>query len=563
MAMTIGIDLGTTNSAAGFSDDGVVHLIPNRRGKLLTPSVVGYDAHGRIVVGETAGNQALSAPDRTVFHAKRLMGERTAVAMGPRALSPEEISAAILSSLRDDARAFLAPASPDYAVITVPAHFDDRQRTATVEAGLLAGFREVRLLNEPTAAALPYAARDVRHERMVVFDFGGGTLDVTCMERDGSEFFVTATSGDGRLGGADIDTILFDRLSREVESQVGRDVSQDPAFRQVLRTMAETVKIELSELEQTTVTIPFLAAERGAVHISFELTREELEDSVAPIVQRAMELTEKALHDAGFHRDGFQTLILAGGSSRIPVIRRLLAERYPVPLASMINPEEVVATGATLLAASRENGAFSLHDVVSGTLALELADGTCVPVIHRNQTVPAERTRIFTTVADGQAEAEIHLVQGDSSRAEKNRSLGKFVLNGLRETTRGEPRIEVTVAVSGEGVVTVHAGEQQAGVSGAMTARTRPSELRQPVVGDATAYLQSLVRRGRHLMDHASAGLAAELGEMVAMAEDVTDSAMLDDTITVLETLIMEIASRAALRSSGGGGGGAREGRTR
>ena len=556
MALTVGIDLGTTNSVIGYNDGGTVRLIHNRRGQILTPSIVGVDGRGAIIVGEAARNLGGDAGSRAVRHVKRRMGERSTLPLGDRFLSPEEISGCILAALREDAREFLGGAGPEYAVITVPAHFDDRQRTATVEAGLLAGFREVRLLNEPTAAALPYAARDIKRERMVVFDFGGGTLDVTCLERDRSDFSVAATAGDGTLGGADIDEILFDRIAREVESQVGRDVSGDPAFRQVLRALAETAKIELSELESTTLAVPFLAADSGAVHVSFELNREELESAVTPIVDRAMALASAAVADAGYDRTGFDTLILAGGSSRIPVIRRRLNELFPVALASMINPEEVVATGATLLAASRTNGAFSLHDVVSGTLALELADGTCVPIIHRNQTVPAKRTRYFTTISDDQEEAEIHLLQGDRPGADQNRSLGRFLLKGLKQAARGEPRIEVTVQVNGEGVVTVSAGDQQSGVTGEMIARARPVDLRQPLRGDPRAYLASLMRRGRTLGDHASAGLASELRQLITLAEELSGDGdgNLDDTITVLETLILEVAGRAAIRSTTSGG---------
>ncbi|TVR68350.1 MAG: molecular chaperone DnaK [Spirochaetaceae bacterium] len=551
--MTVGIDLGTTNSLIGIVDDGRVLLVPNRRGHVLTPSVIGIDMNGEVIVGEAARNQAVSAPGRTLHHIKRHMGERLTLPLGDEMISPEEGSAAILRVLRQDVARYTGGAAPESAVITVPAHFDDRQRNATVEAGLLAGFRHVRLLNEPTAAALPYAARDVQRERILVFDFGGGTLDVTCLEREGDEFHVAATVGDGNLGGVDIDGIVLDRLAREVEAQTGLDVTKDPTMEQMLRNMAETAKTELSDLEETTIAIPFVAGSGGMVHISVVLTRAELEDAIAPVVNRAMGITDEALRDAGLKQDGFDTLVLAGGSSRLPVMRRALAERFPVAIASMINPEEIVAVGATQLADSRRNGRFSLHDVVSGTLALELADGTCIPIVHRNQTIPARRTRVFTTVADDQVEAEIHLLQGDRPRAAENRSLGKFLLSGLEEAERGSPRIAVTVEVNADGVVTVHAGDEKTGSSREMVARARPRELKQPIRGDFQDWLRSLARRGKILLDHAPAGLAAEVSELVALAESSTGSAEQEYAITVLETLLLEITARAMIRGDTGG----------
>lgn len=559
MALTVGIDLGTTNSLAGIVDDGRVRLVPNRRGHLLTPSVIGIDTSGEVIVGEAARNQAVGAPERTLYHVKRHMGERLTLPLGNDRISPEEGSAAILSALRRDVAQYTGSVPPEYAVITVPAHFDDRQRNATVEAGLLAGFREVYLLNEPTAAALPYATRDVQRERILVFDFGGGTLDVTCLERDGDEFLVAATVGDGELGGADIDRIVFDRLAREVEAGTGQDATRDRSVEQLLRNMAETAKKELSDLEETNIAIPFVSSAGGMVHVSVELSRQELEEAILPVVERAMAITRGAVQDAGFDQHGFDTLILAGGSSRLPIMRRYLTEEYPVHLASMINPEEVVAVGATQLADSRRTGRFSLHDVVSGTLALELADGTCVPILNRNQTIPASRTRIFTTVADGQEDAEIHLLQGDKALAAQNRSLGRFVLSGLHDAARGEPRIAVTVEVNADGVVTVRAGDEHSGVAEEMVARTRPRELNQPIRGDVRDWLVSLLRRGRVLRDHAPAGLASEMAEVIAMAEGARGSGETENAITVLETLILEITARAMERSGRSGGGGAGE----
>lgn len=560
MALSLGIDLGTTNSSVGFFEGGQVHLVPNGRGKTLTPSVIGLDSRGTLIAGEAARNQIVSAPGRTLQQVKRSMGERVTLPLGEQRISPEEAGAALLRSLRDDYARYSGEEAPLQGVITVPAHFDDRQRLATVEAGLLAGFREVRLLNEPTAAALPYASRDIPREKIVVFDFGGGTLDITCLEREGREFSVIATVGDGELGGIDIDRIVFDRLAREVQAQTGFDPLRDRSFAHMLEGMAERAKIELSELSQTTVSIPFMTGPAGLVHVALELTRQELEELTAPVIDRALAMLDRAVKDASFDTQGFDTLVFSGGSSRLPVIRRKIADRYPeVAAASRINPDEVVAVGAALQADSRSSGAFTLHDVVTGTLALELSDGSCVPIVRKNQTIPTRRTRLFTTVSDWQEQAEIHLLQGDRPEACHNRSLGKFILSGLSAAQQGEPRIAVTVDVNADGVVSVRADDQQSGSSREMVAWTRPQGRKDPVQGDPGAWRESLLRRARRLYDAAPAGLAAELAEVVSLVQgapgdpDASGEELLREGLRALETLVFEIVARTMARGEAGG----------
>lgn len=550
----LGIDLGTCNSLVAFIDDSQVRIIPNGRGHLLTPSVVGYGDDGEILVGEAATNQVITAPNRTVRHVKRIMGERTTVHLEGRGLAPEEISAAILASLRNAASDFLG-AEVREAVVTVPAHFDDRQRHATTEAALLAGFRDVRLLNEPTAAALPYATRERAHERIVVFDFGGGTLDVSCLERDGEDYSVRATVGDGNLGGADIDRLLFDRIAREIEAQSGEDAVRDPHLKQMVLQMAEAAKIELSDRTATTVTVPFFGTRsQGTVHHpSVELRRDELEEMIVPIVDRAIAVARRAVTEAGYDRDGFDTLVLAGGSSRLPVIRRKLRELFDVDVAHRINPEEVVATGAALYAASQGGDGFRLHDVLSGTLSVELADGRCVPILRKNQTVPTARTRLFTTVADGQTEAEVHIVQGQNEEARRNRSLGRFTLPNIKHGARGEARIAVTLSVNEDGVVRIDAGDRDTGSSKRHVARSRPDSTARPVRGDESGYLRSLVRRLGVLKSAATGELVSEIEQMIAVASSPVPPNQIDDVITVVETLVTEIVARSFEKDPAGG----------
>ncbi len=540
----LGIDLGTCNSLAAFVEQNSVRIVPNARGKRITPSVVGFDGDGALLVGETAGNLVITAPDRTVRYVKRAMGDRRVYDLDRRGLSPEEISAAVLADLRRSATAFLG-AEVREAVVTVPAHFDDRQRHATLESAMLAGFRNVRLLNEPTAAALPYATREREHERIVVFDFGGGTLDVTCLERTGTDYIVRATEGDGQLGGTDIDRILFDRIAREIESQSGTDIESDPHMTQMILQMAETAKIDLSDRMSTTVTVPFFAANGGVAHPRIELTRDELEEQIVPITKRALAIADRAVAESGFIHEGFDVLVFAGGSSRLPVVRRSLQNKYDVEMAYRINPDEIIASGAALYAANSSKKGFSLHDVLSSTLSIELADGSSIPILRKNQPVPSARTRVFTTVSDRQKAAEIHLLQGSSQTARNNRSLGRFVLGDILEGPKGEARIAVTVSVNDDGVVRVDAGDKATGSSGRFVARARPESRIRPIHGDAKSYLASLLRRLAALKAVAIGDLVHETEQILSLPVSSIGPRQREDHITVVETLLNEIVSRS------------------
>jgi molecular chaperone DnaK len=547
--MKLGIDLGTTNTLAAYLDDDRPRLLVNSRGSVSTPSVVGLDRSGNVLVGESARNQLQSAPERTVAAVKRLMGHRRTVPLGEHRFSPEEVSARILLDIRRTAETHFGRGVSE-AVVTVPAHFDDRQRAATVEAGLLGGFRRISLLNEPTAAALPYAERSRNRERIVVFDFGGGTLDVSCLERQDTDYVVQASIGDGALGGRDIDALLYRRFSDTIRERLDIDPDDDPVIAQTVLQLAERGKIELSEVSETTVTVPFLTGTAGQ-HLSFDLRRAELEELIAPLVARIRRLTAQAIAEAGFARSGFDTLVLAGGSSRLPVVRRVLAEEYGVPPAHRINPEEVVAVGAALYADSGGAAGFRLREALSHTLSIELSDGTCVPVIRKNQSIPASRTRIFTTVSDRQAEAEIHLVQGDERLAVNNRSLGRFTLTNIENAPQGRARISVTVSVDDDGLVTVRAGDRSTGVQRQITTRPRSEVVRHALTGDVAQYLASLVRRIRTLARAAGAELRDEMEQILELIDE-TEDGVGDDMVTILETLILEAVAEQAQAFSPG-----------
>lgn len=536
--MTVGIDLGTTNSVVAFVDGEHVRAIPNGRGKLVTPSVVGLDSHGRFIVGEAARNQRINSPRNTIALVKRQMGERTTLAVGTNRYSPEEISGEILRSMKEIADRYFG-ASVREAVVTVPAHFDDRQRLATAEAALLAGFERVQLLNEPTAAALPYASRGTHRERLVVFDFGGGTLDVTCVERTGQEVTVRSSMGDGALGGQDIDELVAGFIRSELGIDGGHH-PDGPAADALILQVAEQAKIDLSEMESTRISLPFLrGTTRSGGHLDISFSRAQLEKMIQPLVVRAEAVVRRAVSMAGFDRDGFDHLVLAGGSSRLPAIQAMLARNWDVPLAARVNPEDVIATGAALYAAKRVDGLFTLHEVLSSTLAVELADGTCVPLIRKNQTVPARTTRIFTTVSDGQAEADVHLLQGDARDAARNRSLGKFTLSGIASGPQGNARIAVTVEVDRDGLVTLKADDRHTGAREELVTRARPQLVQRPIAGPREAYSRSLQRRARALARVARGDIRVELEELL----NIGPSEVIADLDTVLETLILEVVA--------------------
>jgi molecular chaperone DnaK len=336
--------------------------------------------------------------------------------------------------------------------------------------------------------------------------------------------------------------VVAESILERIAQQIGREAAETPEVRRVALQLAEQAKIDLSELERTEVAVPFLLPGVKPEHLNVSIDRKEFEELIAPFVERARKLTVSAVREAGFEGHGFDRLILAGGSSRIPAIRTMLEANFAASSASRINPEEVIAVGAAMFGSSgeRSQGAFTLRDVLSGTLAIELADGSCVPLVRKNQTLPVRQSRLFTTVSDSQPEAEIHLVQGNHSRAWKNRSLGRFILRDIHDAPQGAPRIAVTIEVSGDGLVTVRAGDRDTGAWGEMVAQARPEPTTQTIIGGRDEYARSLVRRSRGVRRFAEPALRQELDEVLSIMEEGLHAAG-EDMITVLETLLREV----------------------
>ncbi len=465
MDSVIGIDLGTTNSGAAVMLHDAPRTIVNAYGGRTMPSVVSLGRSGEVLVGHPARNQAVSHAEMTARNVKRFMGSGETFSLGDQRFSPEELSAFILEQLKADAEAYL-DTRVTQCVITVPAHFSQAQRVATREAGRIAGLEARRIINEPTAAALAYAESLPSRARLVVFDLGGGTFDVTCLRRDGEQFIVCSTLGDGTLGGVDFDRLLLEQVVTEFERQGGARVQEDRVLMQQLQDLVERAKIDLSSRSSTSVALPFFGPE-GSTHLTFELTRSLLEELIAPMLHRSVELTMQAMREAGFDDEcGIDYLVLAGGSTRIPLVHAYLERALGCRPTARINPDEVVAVGAAIDAHLSRTGKerSCIRDVAGFALGVETDDDTTVTLIRRNTPLPARATETFTTVSDGQQAAQIHVVQGEAARASANTSLGRFLLAGLRAGKRGSPRIRVSFELDLDGIVTVRARDLDSGV---------------------------------------------------------------------------------------------------
>jgi len=455
----IGIDLGTTNSSCAFVDmDGEEpRIIPNDRGNRLTPSIVAFTDDG-ILVGEAAGNQAAVNPERTVRSVKRLMGSGKTVMVGNRRFTPEQISSFILAKLKTDAEAFLGERIEN-AVITVPAYFTENQRRATKEAGRLAGLHILRVVNEPTAAALAYASKAEGDRNILVYDLGGGTFDVTYLQKRGNEFHVKASNGDNHLGGDDFDDLLLKHVLERFKHDNGFSVSDDPFLRSQLRDQVEKAKIELSCRDTAFVSLPFLSPGSKVIHLNQRITRAEFNGMIGGMIDRTIEITLATLREGGAGPADIGSLIFSGGSSRIPLVQSAMRRIIPVNAETRINPDEVVTLGAAVQASLLEAGPrkVSLHDVTPFSLGVEIEGGQFVGIIKKNSAVPVRKCRMFTTITDNQQSVEIHVLQGESARAADNTSLGRFLLSGIRQGPKGEPHIRVAFEVDEDGIVHVTA----------------------------------------------------------------------------------------------------------
>ena len=471
----IGIDLGTTNSCVAVLEGGSPEVIPNAEGERTTPSVVAFTENGERLVGRLAKRQAITNPNRTVTSIKRKMGTdyrvRIEVNGKVEEYTPEQISAMILQKLKADAEAHLG-GKVKKAVITVPAYFNDAQRQATKDAGKIAGLEVMRIINEPTAAALAYGLDKAEEQTILVYDLGGGTFDVSILEIGDGVFEVVATDGDTQLGGDDFDRRIMDWLVDEFRADTGIDLTKDPSAMQRLKDAAEAAKKELSSRMETTINLPYISADStGPKHLERKLTRAKFEQMIEDYLNRTMDIVEGALKAAGKTEKDIDQVVLVGGSTRIPKVQELIASRIPGKINKEINPDEVVACGAAIQGGvlAGEVDEIVLLDVTPLTLSIETLGGIATPLIERNTTIPTEKTKTFTTAEDNQTTVEIHVVQGERKMAADNKSLGKFQLTGLPPAPRGVPQIDVTFSIDADGILHVTAKDKATGKSSSIT----------------------------------------------------------------------------------------------
>jgi len=490
MARVIGIDLGTTNSAVAYMEGGEPTIIPNAEGGRITPSVVAFTKSGERLVGQVAKRQAITNPENTIYSIKRFMGRRVSdpeverskksipykiagdehggvqvVLQDGKKLSPPEVSAMILGKLKTDAEAFLGEKITQ-AVITVPAYFDDNQRQATKDAGKIAGLDVLRIINEPTAAALAYGLDKKKDEMVAVYDLGGGTFDISVLQLGEGVFEVKATNGDTHLGGDDFDQRVMDWLIEEFKKDQGIDLRNDRMALQRLKEAAEKAKIELSTTQQTEINLPFVTADQsGPKHLVLTLTRSKLEQLVGDLVEQTVGPVKRALADAGIAADKIDEIVLVGGMTRMPLVVETVKKLFGKEPHKGVNPDEVVAIGAAIQAGVLKGDVkdILLLDVTPLSLGIETLGGVATKLIERNTTIPTSKSQVFTTAADGQTQVEIHVVQGERELAQDNKSLARFLLDGIPPSPRGVPQIEVSFDIDANGIVNVKARDKASG----------------------------------------------------------------------------------------------------
>ena len=462
MAKTIGIDLGTTNSVVAVMEGGKPTVIANAEGSRTTPSIVGFSKTGERLVGQLAKRQAILNPDRTIISIKRKMGEDYKKNIDGKDYTPQEISSMILRKLADDASKYLGEKVTS-AVITVPAYFNDAQRQATKDAGKIAGLDVLRIVNEPTAAALAYGLDKDTTEKVLVFDLGGGTFDVSVLEISNGFHEVLSTSGDTHLGGDDFDAKIMDWLCEEFQKTEGIDLRNDKQAMQRLKEAAEKAKCELSSVFETNINLPFITADaNGPKHLDLTLSRAKFEDLTADLIERCKKPMEQALADAKLSKGEINEVVLVGGSTRIPRVQQLVKEYTGKEPNQSVNPDEVVAVGAAVQAGvlAGEVKDIVLLDVTPLTLGIETMGGVMTALVPRNTTIPVSKSQVFSTAEDGQTAVDVHVLQGERPMARDNKSLGMFRLDGIPTAPRGIPQIEVTFDIDANGIVNVSAKDR-------------------------------------------------------------------------------------------------------
>ena len=607
MGKVVGIDLGTTNSVIACVVGGEPQVIPNAEGSRLTPSVVAFTKTGERLVGQMAKRQAILNPENTVYSIKRFMGRRYSeveterkmvpykVEEGPngmavvrlpaagRTFTPEEISAMILQKLKADAEAYLGDTITE-AVITVPAYFNDAQRTATKHAGEIAGLKVLRIINEPTASCLAYGLDKKGAETVLVFDLGGGTFDVSILEIGEGVFEVKATSGDTHLGGDDWDERIVHWLADQFRREHGIDLRQDRQALQRLREAAERAKIELSTVTQTTINLPFITADAtGPKHLDYVLTRAKFEELTADLVERCIAPFKQALADARMTEKDLDEVILVGGATRMPMIQELVRRLTGKEPNKEVHPDEVVAVGAAIQAGVLAGTVREvvLLDVTPLSLGVETLGGVMTVLIPRNTTIPTRKSEIFTTAADGQTQVEIHVLQGERPMARDNRTLGRFILDGIPPAPRGVPKIEVTFDIDANGILSVTAKdtatgrEQSIKITGTSTLSKEEVER---MVKEAERYAEE-DRRKREVAETRNRGdslvyqterMLREVGDKISPAErqqvearlkDLKDALATDDVARIrraiddLQQASFKLTEAMYARAASGGGG--------
>ncbi|MFW5888336.1 MAG: molecular chaperone DnaK [Patescibacteria group bacterium] len=488
MGKILGIDLGTTNSAMAIIEGGQPKILENAEGNRTTPSIVAISKNGERLVGQSAKRQAVTNPANTVYAVKRLIGRKyedeevqrdikgapyeivksgqgVKVKMGEKEHSPEEVSAMILTKLKNDAEERIGEEIKE-AVITVPAYFDDNQRQATKDAGKIAGLEVKRIINEPTAAALAYGFDKKKGEQIAVYDFGGGTFDISILEVSEDTVEVKSTTGDTHLGGEDLDQKVIDWILEEFKKEQGIDLSKDPLALQRVKEAAEKAKIELSSVAETEINQPFITSDQeGPKHLNMKLTRSKLEELVGDLIEKTVKPCQDALKDAGLEAKDIEEVIMVGGQTRMPLVQKKVKEIFGKDPHMGVNPDEVVAAGAAVQAGVLQGDVKDvlLLDVTPLTLGIETLGGVATPLIQRNSRIPTSASQTFSTAADNQSSVEIHVVQGERPMAADNKSLGRFILDGIPPAPRGTPQIEVTFDIDANGILNVSAQDKGTG----------------------------------------------------------------------------------------------------
>ena len=548
MGKAVGIDLGTTNSVVAVLEGGDPIVIANAEGSRTTPSVVAFAKDGEVLVGEVAKRQAITNPGRTIRSVKRQMGTAWKQDVDGKDYTAQEISARTLQKLKRDAEAYLGTVV-DQAVITVPAYFDDAQRTATKEAGQIAGLEVLRIINEPTAAALAYGLdKDGADQTILVFDLGGGTFDVSVLEIGDGVFEVKATHGDTKLGGDDWDQAVIDWLVTSFRNDHGVDLAADAMAAQRLKEAAEKAKIELSQVQQTQINLPFVTAtDAGPLHLDYTLSRAKFQELTADLLARCRTPFEQAVKDAGLTRGEVDHVILVGGSTRMPAVVELVKEIAGRDPSKNVNPDEVVAIGAAVQAGVLvgEVKDVLLLDVTPLSLGIETKGGVMTRLIERNTTIPIQRTEVFTTAEDSQPSVDIHVLQGEREMSQFNKTLGKFQLVGLPPAPRGTPQIEVTFDIDANGIVHVSAKDRATDNVQSMTITGQSSldkDVIDQMVRDAEAHAdEDRVRREQAEARNTADNLVYRTGTLLAdQGDQLTDDerSSVDEKLATLKTAL-------------------------